>query len=105
MKQLRNGDGLKMKEYKYKSEWFLIEDTNACEIKVSDKVNTVSVTLNSGGPSMYKVYSVKGGWWWHTNTVQESIARACRELIDHRSTPSSEVACEDLHKFVESLPA
>ena len=26
-----------MKEYKYEGETFLIEDTDACEIKVSDK--------------------------------------------------------------------
>ena len=96
---------MKMKEYKYKGETFLIEDTRACEIKVSDKVNAVSVILNSGGPSVYKVSTVKGGWWWHTNTVQESIARACRELIDHRSTTPTEKACEDLHTFVDSLPA
>ena len=94
-----------MKEYKYRGETFLIEDTSACEIKVTDKVNTVSATLNSGGPSVYKVSTVKGGWWWHTNTVEESIARACRELVDHRSATSAEVACEDMHKFVESLPA
>ena len=94
-----------MKEYKYNGQSFLIEDTTACEIKVSDKVNTVSVTLNSSGPSVYRVSTVKGGWWWHTNTVQESIAQACRELIEHRSVTPSEVACEDLHKFVESLHA
>ena len=104
MKQLRKGDELKMKEYKYNGESFVIEDTTACEIKVSDKANTVLVTPNSGGPSVFRVSTVKGGWWWHTNTVQESIARACRELIDHRSATSEEVACEDLHKFVESLP-
>ena len=94
-----------MNEYKHKGESFLVEDTKACEIKVSDRVNTVSVTLNSGGASVYRVSTVKGGWWWHTNTVQESIERACRELIDHRNATSSEEACEDLHKFVESLPA
>ena len=31
-----------MKEYKYEGETFLIEDTDACEIKVSDKTNSVS---------------------------------------------------------------
>ena len=94
-----------MRKYNYKGESFLVEDAKTCEIKISDKVNTVSVTLNSGGSSVYKVSTVKGNWWWHTNTVQESIERACRELIDFRSTISSEVACEDLYKFVESLPS
>ena len=93
-----------MKEYTYKGESFLIEDTGACEIKVSDKANTLSITLNSTGSSVYKVSTVKGGWWWHTNTVKESIERACRELVDHRGTVPREVACEELHKFVESLP-
>ena len=77
-----------MKEYKYNGEVFFIEDTDACEIKVSDKVNSVSVSLNSGGPSVYKVSAVKGGWWWHTNTAEDSVARACRELIDHRKSIS-----------------
>ena len=92
-----------MKEHKYKGESFLIEDTGACEIKVSDKTNTVSVTPSSGGPSVYRVSTVKGGWWWHTNTVEESVARACRELIDYRGTISKEAACEALHKYVEDL--
>ena len=94
-----------MKEYKFNGEPFLIEDTKACEIKVTDKQNTVSITLNSGGPSAYKVSTIKGGWWWHTNSVQESITRACRELIQYRSATSPEEACENLHKFVEDLPA
>ena len=92
-----------MKEYKYNGESFFIEDTDACEIKVSDKTKSVSVTLNSGSPSVYRVSTVKGGWWWYTNTVEESVARACRELIEHRSSISQEVACEALHKYVENL--
>ena len=92
-----------MKEYKYKGELFLIEDTDACEIKVSDKTNSVSVTPNIGGPSVYRISTVKGGWWWHTNTVEESVARACRELIEYRNSISQEVACEALHKYVENL--
>ena len=92
-----------MKEYKYEGATFLIEDTDACEIKVSDKTNSVSVTLNSGGPSVYRVSTAKGGWWWHTNTVEESVARACREPIEYRSSISKEAACEALHKYVEDL--
>ena len=52
---------------------------------------------------MYKVSTAKGGWWWHTNTVEESVARACRELIEYRSSISKEAACEALHKYVEDL--
>ena len=92
-----------MKEHKYDGETFFIEDTDACEIKVSDKTNSVSVSLNSGGPTVYKVSTVKGGWWWHTNTVEESVARACRELIDYRNSISNDVACDALHKYVESI--
>lgn len=92
-----------MKEYKYNGEAFFIEDTDACEIKVSDKINSVSVSLNGGGPSVYKVSTVKVGWWWYTNTMEKSVARACRELIDHRNSISKEVACKDLHEFVDSL--
>ena len=94
-----------MKEYKYKGEEFHIRDLGTCKIEVADKVNAVTITLNSSGPSVYRVSTVKGGWWWHTNTVQESIARACKELIDHRTGVPKEVACEDLTKFVESLPS
>ena len=94
-----------MKEYVYNGETFVIEDTNACELKVSDKVNTVTITLNSGGSSVYRVSTVKGGWWWHTNTVEESIRRACQELAKAREAIPPDVACGDLHKFVEKLPA
>ena len=94
-----------MKEYVYRGEWFEIEDTDACELKVSDKVNTVTITLNSGGPSVYRVSTVKGGWWWHTNTVEESVRRACQELVEARKAIPPKVACGDLHKFAEDLPA
>lgn len=94
-----------MKEYIYNGERFEIEDTDACALKVSDKVNTVTITLNSGGPSVYRVSTVKGGWWWHTNTVEESVRRACRELVEARKAIPPEVACGDLHKFAEGLPA
>ena len=49
-----------MKEYVYNGEAFVIEDTNACELKVSDKVNTVTITLNSGGSSVYRVSHSQG---------------------------------------------
>ena len=92
-----------MKEYKYNGEIFSVEDTKACEIRVSDKVSTVSITLNESDASVYKVSTVKGGWWWHTNSVEQSIERACRALIDHRKATPSEAACEALHKFVEAI--
>ena len=53
---------------------------------------------------MYRVSIVKGGWWWHTDTVEDSINRACQELIKGRKAIPPEVACDDLRKFVESLP-
>jgi len=92
-----------MKEYVYKGERFEIEDADACELKVSDKINTVTITLNTGGPSVYRVSTVKGGWWWHTNTVEESVRRACEELIQAREAIPPEVACDDLRKFVDDL--
>ncbi len=93
-----------MKEYVYNGERFEIEDTDACAFKVSDKVNTVTITLNSGGPSVYRVSTVKGGWWWHTHTVEESVRQACQELAKARKAIPPEVACGDLHVFVENLP-
>lgn len=92
-----------MKEYGYKGEVFYVEDTNACEIKVSDKVNSVSITPNPTDASVYRVSTVAGGWWWHTNTVEQSVQKACSVLIDHREKTSSQTACEELHEFVESL--
>ena len=77
------------KEYKYNDEQFYIEDTDACEIKVSDDKYTLSITLNTNGSSVYRVSTVKGGWWWHTNSVEESIDRACRELIAYRTRACS----------------
>ena len=65
---------------------FSLRIPGLAKLKVSDKANTLSITLNSTGSSVYKVSTVKGGWWWHTNTVEESIERACRELVDHRGT-------------------
>ena len=93
-----------MKEYKYQGELFQVDDSGGCELKVSDGVNTLSITSNSGGPSVYKVSTVKGGWWWHTTTVQESLDRACRDLIDSRSVITPEDACKELHEFFEGKP-
>lgn len=92
------------KKYLYQGETFQVEDTNNCEIKVSDGVSTLSITPNSGGPSVYRVSTVKGGWWWHTNTVSESIDRACRDLIENRESTTPEEACKDMHEFVKALP-
>ena len=94
-----------MKEYVYNGERFEVDDADACALKVSDKINTVTITLNSGGPNVYQVSTVKGGWWWYTNTVEESVRRACQELVKAREAIPPEVACGDLHKFVDNLPA
>ena len=91
------------KKYEYQGETFSIEDTDNCEIKVSDGFNVLSITPNSGGPSVYRVSTVKGGWWWHTNTVEESIDRACRDLIESRKDVTSEEACKALHEYVRGL--
>ena len=92
-----------MKEFKYEGETFQVDDSGGCEIEVSDKVNTISITPNSGGPSVYRVSTVKGSWWWHTNSVQESVDKACRELIESRTAVTPEDACKALNEFVESL--
>ena len=52
-----------MKEYKYQDETFQVDDSGGCEIKVSDRVHTISITPNKDGPSGYKVSTIKGGWW------------------------------------------
>ena len=40
-----------MKEYKYNGESFFIEDTDACEIKVSDKTNSDSLVKSLCRPN------------------------------------------------------
>ena len=92
-----------MPDYPYQGEKFQVDESDSCEIKVSDGVHTLSITPNGSGPSVYKVSTVKGGWWWHTNTVKESVDRACRDLIDSRRVPTPEEACEELSEFVKSL--
>ena len=92
------------KKYEYRGETFYIEDTDKCEIKVSDGVNVLSITPNAAGSSVYRVSTVKGGWWWHTNTVKESVERACRDLLESRKGITPEEACEDLHEYVKGLP-
>ena len=92
-----------MKEYKYKGEMFQVGATDSCELKVSDKVNTISITPNTGGPSVYRVSTLKGGWWWHTNSVEQSIDRACQELVESRTAISPEEACKALSEFANNL--
>ncbi len=95
-----------MTQYEYNGETFFIDDAaDTCEIKVSDKTNTVSITLNQNGASTYRVSTIEGNWWWHTSTVEESVNRACRVLIDYEKATPSEEACADMHKFVKNLPA
>ena len=92
-----------MKDYKYKGETFQVDATGGCEIKVSDNKHSITISLNNGGPSVYKVSTVKGGWWWHTNTVEESLNQACRELLKSRKAITQEEACKALTEFVGTL--
>ena len=92
-----------MAEYEYQGEKFQMDDSGSCEIKVSDNANTISITPNTAGPSVYRVSTVKGGWWWYTNTVKESVERACRELVESRTNISKGDACKELSEFVKNL--
>ena len=92
-----------MKEYKYKGQTFQVDAAGGCEMKVSDSKNTITITPNSSGASVYRVSTVKGGWWWHTNTVEESLNRACRELLESGTAISPEEACKALADFVGKL--
>ncbi|MCY4070562.1 MAG: hypothetical protein OXG60_04650 [Chloroflexi bacterium] len=92
-----------MAKYEYQGETFQVEATDTCKIEVSDGVNTVSITLNSGGPTLYKVSTVKGGWWWHHDTVEDSVIRACRELVKARADIDSDEACKSMSEYVAKL--
>ena len=92
-----------MKEYEYAEEKFELEDTGQCQISVTDGLNTVFVSPNESDASVYKVSTVNGGWSWHTNSVKESVDRACRVLIDHSRSTSKETACKELREFVDDL--
>lgn len=92
-----------MKEYEYAGEKFSLEDVGGCGINVTDGLNTVSITLNNSDVSVFKVSTVNGGWWWHTNSAKESVDRACRVLIDHRMAAPKDTARKELRDFVEDL--
>ena len=92
-----------MAKYEYLGETFQIADSDNCEIKVSDGTNTVSITLNSGGPTVYKVSTVKAGWWWHHDSVEDAVRRACQELVKARAGVNREDACKEMSEFVASL--
>lgn len=94
-----------MAKYEYQGQTFQVDATDTCKIEVSDGANVVSITLNSGGPTVYKVSTVKGGWWWHHDTVEDSVERACRELVKARADINSDDACKSLLEFVENLDA
>ena len=92
-----------MAKYEYAGETFQVDSADECEIKVTDGTNTISITLNAGGPSVYKVSTVKGGWWWHHDTVESSINQACQELVKARSAVNPSDACKEMSEFVEKL--
>lgn len=94
-----------MAKYEYQGETFELLDSGDCEIKVSDGKNSVSITLNRGGPTVYKVSTAKGGWWWHHDSVQDAVNRACRELVKARSGVSADDACKEMSEFVDGLTA
>ena len=76
------------------SESFLVEGIDNCEIKVSD---AVLITLNSGGPTVYKVSTVKGGWWWH-HDVEDAVKRACQELLKAQTPIQMTRRCQNSWK-------
>lgn len=92
-----------MAKFEYQGEIFQIDDSGDCEIKVSDGTSTVSITLNSGGPTVYKVSTVKAGWWWHHDSLDDAVARACRELVKARTDISPDHACKEMSEFVANL--
>ena len=92
-----------MAKYEYQGETFQVDATDTCKIEVSDGANTVTITLNSGGPTIYKVSTVKGGWWWHHDTVEDSVRRACRELVKARADVDSDEACKSMSEYVAKL--
>ena len=92
-----------MPEYEYLGDTFQIIDSDNCEITVSDGTNTVSITLNRGGPTVYKVSTVKAGWWWHHDSVEDAVKRACQELVKARTDVNSDDACKELSEFVANL--
>ena len=94
-----------MDKYDFQDETFELVDSGDCEIKVSDEKNTVSITLNRGGPTVYKVSTVKGGWWWHHDSMQDAVDRACRELVKARSDVNADDACKEMSEFVDGLNA
>lgn len=92
-----------MAKYEYQGETFELAESDDCEIKVSDGTNTVSITLNRGGPTVYKVSTVKGGWWWHHDSMQDAVNRACLELGKARTDVSPDDACKEMSEFVANL--
>ena len=92
-----------MAKFEYQGETFQVDATDTCEIKVSDGTNNVSITLNNGGPTVYKVSTVKGGWWWHLDTLESSVNRACQELVKARADINSDDACKSMSEFVDNL--
>ncbi len=94
-----------MAKYEYQGQTFQVDVADTCKIEVSDGANVVSITLNSGGPTVYKVSTVKGGWWWHHDTVEDSVKRACQELVKARADINSDDACKSMLEFVENLDA
>lgn len=89
-----------MAEYKYQGETFEVDSSDNCEVKVSDGLNTVRVVVNGGG---YQFRSPTGVSGLITDTVQDSVESACRELVRMKSLLSRDYACKELSEFVHKL--
>lgn len=91
--------------YIYSGEKFQVDDSADCEVKVTNGINTVLITYNNTGSSVYRVSLMGTDTWWALNTPEESVVQACRGLAKYRAKTSNspEDACKALHEFVEQL--
>ena len=94
-----------MAEYKFKSESFKVDDAGDCSVKVSDGTNVASITLNSGGNTVYRVSVVGSSTWWAINEPGAAVEQACKALIQFRAKEAVAPAdaCKAMSKFVADL--
>ncbi len=89
--------------YEFDGEKFFVDDKpGVCAATVTDqygKTATISVSITSHR----KYYVSTEGSAAGAQTEEEALDAACRALIRSRDLPTKESACEDLHKFIQSL--
>ena len=87
-------------EYIYNGEKFIVTKPDACQMRVSAKGLTATISINT---STRRYRESLQGWGTDQPTLDRALNSACRRILKNSRRPSPKELCSDMDKFYKSL--